>query len=208
MKKIKPICLIFAFSCAIYSIISCTFSENLKKGWSPVSINQHLFFPERDADDWTYPWYMVSHEDGSFENTLGVPITAQDTVKLIHLSDCYVFRGEDTLSRLVYTKAHLTDTVLHVTIFDESASNFEDLFLDIVDCKQFKPMYKKGLITPHDSITIQFTQQLLEINKPSYIKGDTLIGYLDISLEQRVYARNTYNLTSKRIKGVFEAVIE
>lgn len=73
----------------LVSLLSC----NAKTGdtrWNKIQT-----FVAGDKEDfgftkqWSYPWYIIKNEDGSFENTMGETVTAEDTAHIYFTSTCY-----------------------------------------------------------------------------------------------------------------------
>ncbi len=180
--------------------------------WGNVNINENLALPKKDITDWSYPWYMIKHKDGHFENTLGDKIKAKDTTKIHHQSYCYSLVDDDTISRLKFSKAQQIREKVFIKLYDQSASNHESLTLEMIDFKKFNPTYKINYVFPYDSIGIKFLRKELEIKEEIYQKGGTLIGRIDLELEQKIYKEVNDNqkvtTTIKRLEGIFEVEIE
>lgn len=178
------------------------------KDWGKVKINKSLEIPEVRDDDWSYPWYIIKYNDDQFENTTGEMIDKEDTVRMIHNSSCYSLSDNDTLSRLKFCKAVLEGEELKLKIFDESASNFEDLLITIYNGDRFRSRYKIAYVFPYDSISIKIKNEELIINKEAYSKGDKLIGELDIEFIETIYLGIEKRTKTKRIIGNFSAILE
>ena len=176
--------------------------------WTTVTINKNITSVKKDSTDWSYPWYMIKHKDGHFENILGEQINTEDTTKIYHNSYCYSFVQEDTTSRLKFAGAKKNNKAVSIKLFDESASNNESLELEIENFKKFKPTYKINYVFSYDSIGIEFKKKYLEINKNTYEKGENIIGKVYLEFEEKIYNNRKIKSSIKEIKGSFEVKIE
>jgi hypothetical protein len=193
MKKIITMILIISISLFLIekgSAISI-FNNNepikFNKDWQLVNVNENLVLPKEDENDWSYPWYMIKHKDGHFENTFGDEIKNEDTMKLYHPSHCYSFIEKDTMSRLKYAKAKKVGKIVQISLFDRSASNNESLDLEIKNFEEFNLKYNISYVYPYDSIVFTFLKKELEIKKSNYQKGENLVGYVNCILEEKIY---------------------
>jgi hypothetical protein len=219
MKKIITAILIISISLFLIekgSAISIFNNNNetisINKDWELVNVNENLVLPKEDKNDWSYPWYMIKHKDGHFENTFGDEIKHEDTMKLYHPSHCYSFIEKDTTSRLKYAKAKKAGKTVQISLFDRSASNYESLDLEIKNFKEFNLKYNISYVYPYDSIVFTFLKKELEIKKSNYQKGENLVGYVNCILEEKIYTnKNNKKEIHSKIKdlnGVFEVIIE
>lgn len=58
MKKIQAVILLF------YCFMPVARAQSNGDKWV---LNKHPEVPAIEADDWSYPWYMVEYEEGKFE---------------------------------------------------------------------------------------------------------------------------------------------
>ncbi len=178
--------------------------------WTALRINENLIPLEEKINDWVYPWYVIKHDDGHFENILGEGITEIDTTKIYCQSYCYSLVEEDTISRLKFAEAQQVGQTVFIKLFDESASNNETLELEVIDFEKFNPTYKLNLVFPHDSVVINFLRKEFEIKKKNYQIGDDLVGKVDMEFEQKIYrkGKKQTNAIVKKISGIFKVKIE
>ncbi|GAA4107135.1 hypothetical protein GCM10022393_02160 [Aquimarina addita] len=180
------------------------------KGWIPLIVDEQLEIPKIGPDDWSYPWYMIKHNDGHFENITEDTIIEKDTIRVIHHSKCYTYltkKGKTIpISRIPFVTSEIKGDTLALTLFDESASNNEKLTLQLVN-DFFKINYHTVYVFPYKDIQYEFKSASLKVNKmPPYKKGMLLKGVLATEfVETIIYNDNTpSDVRDKLIEGTFE----
>ncbi len=184
--------------------------------WKTVQYDPHLKMPEKNADDWSYPWYMIKHVDGHFENTMSDTIQAEDTLRLYHNAHCYTYddqtatNAKNYRSRLPFAEAKRSEDTLKLKIHDFSASNYELLHLNIYGGK-YKMTYRTSYVYLYQDIEFDYLNSALVLQKrPPYQPGDTLKGALTLELNETIiFEDGKSNPPSSRlIKGTFEVEVE
>ena len=182
--------------------------------WHPFVVDKDWKIAERNPTDWSYPWYMIQHQDGHFENTRSDSISSRDTIKIIHNSDCYSYLNNktgdfnidspDPISRLKFCEAILQNDTLRINLYDQSASNNEKVEIRIVD-GQYQLEYKIAYVFPYDKILIVYLNQNLILNQSSFKVGNELTGDLNLKLMETILfdSGKKSNPIYKEIKGSF-----
>lgn len=181
--------------------------------WCKYIIDVNLKTPAIDSSKWTYPWYMIKHQDGHFENTLGESIMSSDTAHLIHNSRCILqteihYSNDRINSDLKFAKAILVNDTLQIKIYDESASNWNHVTINVVK-RKFNLNYKANYVFPYKRIDYQIEKKSLILNsKPPFKKGEIIKGSVEIELQETI-VKETGNLSkNKIIFGTFETKVE
>ncbi|MEM8901235.1 MAG: hypothetical protein AAGC85_24200, partial [Bacteroidota bacterium] len=150
--------------------------------WSEIEIDPQLSELEVDPNDWTYPWYVIKHED-YFENTFGEPITEEDTAHIIRNSFCNLITISDSnesSTRLPFAGARWRDDTLQLNIYQEGASGIVALELDILG-EKFTPRFLIYYIhDPEEQSTAYLEQSLILHKLPE--KGKPIKGEVNILL--------------------------
>ncbi len=164
-----------------------------------------------DSTKWSYPWYIIKHENG-FENTFGREIVKQDTMPILHNSSCQVsLEGISYKKSLPFAKASLINDTLKLFVFDESASNFENVSITITN-NTFLVCYDKAYISNKKLKSVEFIKSKLKISQlAGFELGRKLYGSLELELIEAT--NNAINLqrtnySRKKVIGSFEVVIE
>lgn len=176
-------------------------------------MNAQLEVPAIDSSDWEYPWYVIKHEDGKFENTKDDSISAQDTIHLIHNSKCFTYRikngkkDEEPCTQLPICEAKLSHDTLLISTYDFSASNAEAVYISVYG-DQYLMTYKVNYVVPYQKIEVENINQRLVLNQSSFKKGQVLKGevYLEIK-ETMTYESGKKSAFNKLIEGTFEVKI-
>ncbi|MFT5618889.1 MAG: hypothetical protein ACI85I_002124 [Arenicella sp.] len=192
---------------AFQFLIPTAFAQsNCTKTTTPIKINSLLETNAIDSSVWRYPWYVVKHSNG-FENTLGEGISEKDTAHIILNSNCTVSLGKDRMYLLPFAKAILRNDTLKISIFDESASNFESLEIQIVN-NEFSVCYNKAYMTGAEIKSIDFSKTEFTTNQANFQKGDLLKGYIKMVFVKKLVESSKVVSLRKQVSGDFEVRIE
>lgn len=177
--------------------------------WQPVQIDSTLESLEIDRSDWTYPWYVIKH-DTYFENTTGEGISESDTAHLIRNSGCQVASSSNTgnwtfTSRLPFADQTWKEDTLIISIYQESASDNQELVLTIVD-QQFTAEYQIAYVFPTDDWQVKIEEASLSVSQHPQ-EGEPIKGQVEIFLREIVewpeWKSNEVDTIQKKIQGTF-----
>lgn len=159
---------------------------------------------------WSYPWWIIEHEDGQIEKTMGEPDDDKELPKLKLTAKCFTaHQGEHWIK---FCDAKLTtDGSLELFIHDVSASYLDNLRMVVKD-GQFTSQY--WTIYPGDKgdegLIWTTTRQSLVLNKRKYRKGDEVRGKIKFECLQEI-TNPKYKGRFPRsiaVQGVFRTVVE
>jgi hypothetical protein len=177
---------------------------------SRVEYDPQIFDPFFDEEETSWPWWIVDHGDGTFEDTTGQITKREDIPILIHTADCRT--RHQGLHNINYCSATLQkDGIIELKIEDQSASTGDFLTIQIKDGKffsQYKTYY------PGDPSDINLiwttTKQRLILNKKEFKKGEVIKGRVEFECVQEVSnpkygGRNPQKI---RIEGTLKPILE
>ena len=182
--------------------------------WKKYKVSENIEMPEKRSSEFSYPWYMVKHENG-FENTLGEPIRERDTIKNYYNSWCYTYLEKegrtfsDTLGRLPFCNFREYDDRLKIEIYDLTASNNESLFIELTG-GEFKVDYQTSYVFPYEKIKWKIKEKELRLNQKLPIKrGSLLKGEVEVKVEETIFYQHPQpkSIRTKIIKGTFQLTI-
>ncbi|MFK7772568.1 MAG: hypothetical protein AB8F94_10520 [Saprospiraceae bacterium] len=189
--------------------------RKMNSEWKSYIVDKNIKDLEIGKDDWSYPYYVVKHENG-FENTMSDIVTPQDTIHIIHNAKCISLLEKeervfsDTLSKLNICKYRVKDEILGLKLYEESVSNGEGIYLEIKD-RKYKVDYKTTYVFPYKNIEWEIIDRKLELNQflPVMI-GSELIGEIDLKVKETIHFDNEKPSTTrtKIFKGKFQVNIE
>jgi len=215
MKNNFTIVLLFALGICLFCSAVFPKKKTFNTDWTPIIFDENFTTPKIEEDDWSYPWYVIKHQDGHFENTMADTILPKDTIHQIHNSRCYSFFKKKNIldkeahDRLKFCEAKIKMDSLNIEIYDMSASNGEIIFLTIVN-NHFKLKYNTAYVFPYKNIEFTYYNQYLKINKkPPYLKDDIIFGEIKTEFEESIIFEKdkTTSTKTKVIKGTFEVKI-
>lgn len=197
-KTMKPL--------SIFLIFFLFFSQI---NWKATEIDPSLNELEIDRSDWTYPWYVIKHDD-HFENTAGDSISKQDTAHLVRNSHCFVqtdHEGSTISSRLPFAKAEWKNDTLMLSVWQYNASDIQTLTFKVIDGK-FSSAYEIAYIISPDLYSLKILEQSLSLNdipEPGHpIKGRiNMVLQEEIILPSWATEKEGTDTVLKKIEGTF-----
>jgi len=162
------------------------------------------------AAKWSYPWWIVQHEDGHIENTMGGTTDKKELPKLKHTAKCFTYHQGEHWIR--FCKATLNaDGALELFIHDESASYWDNLRI-LVKGGEFTSQYWTSYPGDKGDEGLIWTtiSQSLVLNKRNYRKGHEVRGRIKFTcLQEETNVKYNGRFTrSITIKGVFQTELE
>lgn len=177
--------------------------------WKATEIDPSLNELEIDRSDWTYPWYVIKHDD-HFENTAGDSISKQDTAHLARNSHCYVktnLEGSTSSSRLPFAKAEWKNDTLMLSVWQYHASDIQTLTFKVIDGK-FSSDYEIAYVISPDLYSLKILEQSLFLNdipEPGQpIKGRiNMVFQEEITWPSWATEKEGTDTVLKKIEGTF-----
>lgn len=175
--------------------------------WRPIVIDNSLDSLEVDITDWSYPWYVIKHET-YFENTVGEGISEADTAHMIRNSHCNLSVTQDRIknsSRLPFANSTWNKDTLTITIYQENASDNQELVMTIVG-QQFDAEYDIAYFISPKQWKYEVKEASLTFSrKPK--KGEDIKGKVDLEMIEIIewpeWKSTKIDTIQKRIEGTF-----
>lgn len=157
---------------------------------------------------WDYPWWTIRNDDGSFENTAGNAISAQDTAHLYFTADCTSdHQGEHAVQ---YGYAKIEEDLLTLSFRGGEPAYFDRYFIYIKK-NEFGAAMDVSYIFPseHIRIDIRTLSQELLLDRSEVKAGDTIKGKVDVSfLETHSEKKQIIYQDTIRFHGYFKIPVE
>ena len=155
----------------------------------------------------SYPWYIIEHDDGHLENTMGGKVSREDAIKLEHTAKCVSsHQGEHVMT---FCDAEVTNDGLALNISGGLPAYASDLSLQIVKDKvvkcEFKATYPMSV--PGEQLSWTITKKALKIKSESFKPGERLLGWLLVEFEETCKAGEKTSRQTHRIEGWIKPVI-
>ena len=175
--------------------------------WSKVHYDPRLTDPFFKSNEWRYPWNIVKHPDGHFEDTSTGIRPKKEPPHLKHTAKCFS-TSHGTKHLLLFCKARLLDrNEIDLFLYDTDPGCLDDLRVQIRNgmftC-QFSTRYKIWLPTDR-GIVWKTTRQALVLDKNVYRKGDTIKGKIDFECLEFGNPKHPRKI---EIYGIFKTVVK
>ncbi|MFT4601469.1 MAG: hypothetical protein ACI857_001649 [Arenicella sp.] len=181
-------------------------SINLHSFAQTIAVNEKLELLKTDSTDWTYPWHVIKHKDGHFENTFGLPITQSDTAHVLKNAQVFVYILKDLKEvkyRIPFAEATIDKDTILIELNDESASNFEGLSIKIFE-GEFELEYHKAYIQMLANIKVEFLEQKVTLSQSHFEVGEEIKGEVFVIVKETVeWPDQTVEIIEKTIRGSF-----
>ena len=149
--------------------------------WSRVNCDPKLTDPFFESNEWSYPWWILKHSDGSFQSTRSDderPV--KDPPRLKHTAKCFSTSfGSKHLVR--FCEARLLDVNTIDLLIHEFSPAFRDALRVQIRKEKFTSrswtLYIAG--PPPDGYKWMTKRQELTLDKKTYRKGDVIKGRID-----------------------------
>lgn len=177
---------------------------------SPVEYEEGLTGPFFEGETWRAPWWIIEHDDGTFEDTTGRITRREDIPRLRNTADCRT--GHQLPHTIRFSSARRIDEeTVEIRIRDETASTYDDVMI-LVRNGRFLARYRTvyPVAAANDGIVWTTKKQRLVLNKRSYRDGETIRGWIEFecteeSTDPRSGAKERRVI---RIEGPFKPVLE
>ncbi len=128
---------------------------------------------------WDYPWYIIRHDDGTFENAQNDTLDADDTAHVFNTARVHTsVQGGYDIRYCTAVRTEEEDVVLY---FEDGLPAYANTF--IVNIKNGRAgatpdLASPGLPSAKNSWTVTALTVLL--NQARYSPGDTVIGHVEM----------------------------
>jgi hypothetical protein len=182
--------------------------------WSRVDYDPKLTDPFFKSNKWSYPWYIIKHPDGHFEDTRGKR-PKKEPPRLKHTANCFsAAGGAEHLLRFCEAR-FLDPNGIDLLIHETNPSYIDALRVQIRNgmfaCQYWAKYRIRFSIKPGTIWTTK--RQKLTLDKKAYRKGDTIKGRIDFECVEEAtnpsyvekYGKNP---TTIKLHGVFRTIVE
>lgn len=157
---------------------------------------------------WAYPWYVVKHPNGKFENTLGSDIKKADTAHLYFTANCQtnVMGGY----KLRYCFANKNANGIRLKFADGSPAYENEYLVYITKNKHsFEPKLTYPVLVPDNDKTYRVIKSTLSLDPQDDDKAEILSGYIDAEFTETSSAPKTKPVTRKYyFRGYFKTEVK
>ncbi|MEW6533758.1 MAG: hypothetical protein AB1473_23210 [Thermodesulfobacteriota bacterium] len=170
-----------------------------------------LFF---ESSEWSYPWWIIKHPDGHFEETTGDERPEEEPPRERHTAKCFS-TGFGSKHVVEFCEARLVDNNTIDLLIHHTCPGFLDRLRVQVNAERFTCQYwtfYPGPIGQADFIWTTMRQKLT-LEKQAFRKGDVIRGRIDFEcLQEATYPKfvEKWGTWPKIIKlyGVFKTIVE
>jgi hypothetical protein len=186
--------------------------------WSKVRYDPKLTDPFFKSNEWSYPWYIIKHPDGTFEDITSDKRPEKEPSHLKHTAKCFITAIESGRAKdlVTFCKArfHNVNTI-DVLIHKENSADIDRLKVQIKNgmfASQYWTVFKK-LARARARIIWTTTRQKLILDRKEYRKDDVIKGRIDFEcVEEPTDPRYVEKWGRKpitiRVNGVFKTRVE
>ena len=177
---------------------------------SAVQYDANLTDPFFKTEKSSYYWWIIEHDDGTFEDTSGEYKKGDKPPRLRHTADCVTeHQGKHTIH---YCEATLhPDNTIELYIHETTPSTYDNLSVKIKD-GMFRSQYWTKYVQDRGDEGVIWTtkKQKLILNKKQYNKGDTILGKIFFECLQEVTNPRCGGRFPRTIKveGVFKPILK
>jgi hypothetical protein len=182
---------------------------------SQVDYDRKLTDPFFKSNKWSYPWYIIKHPDGHFEDTRSDKRPKKEPPRLKHTANCFstAYGGAHLLR---FCEAKLLDPNMIDLLIHESNPAYIDAVRveirnEMFSC-QYWAMYKVGFKRRPGTIWTT-TRQELTLDKKIYRKGDVIKGKIELECVEEptnpeYIEKWGKNPKTIKVYGVFKTIVE
>jgi hypothetical protein len=170
--------------------------------WSKVDYDPKLSDPFFESDEWSYPWWIIKHPDGHFEDTTSDKNPKKEPPRLKHTAKCFSTRFYKHV--INFCEARVLDAnTIELIIKHEGAAFIEIMRVHIRNGK-FRTEYTAatgGPMSDQGPPPCTKVREELTLDKERYRKGDVMKGRIDFECVRR-------NPPGFKVYGVFKTVVK
>jgi len=157
---------------------------------------------------WAYPWYVIKHPNGKFENTLGGDIKKADTAHLYFTANCQtnVMGGY----KLRYCFSNRSAKGIRLKFADGSPAYEKEYLVYIKNNKHsFEPKLTYPVLVPGNDKTYRVIKSKLMLDEQHDNKAEILSGYIDTEFTETTSASKAKPVTRKYyFRGYFKTEVK
>jgi len=181
---------------------------------SQVHYDPKIIDPFFKSNKWSYPWYIIKHPDGHFEDTRGKR-PKKEPPRLKHTANCFSAAcGAEHLLR--FCEAKLLDANMIDLLIHETNPSYVDALRVQIRNETFSYQYwalYPVRFKPKPGTIWTTKQQKLTLDKKTYRKGDVIKGKIYFECVEEPtnpkyiekWGRNPKTI---KVHGVFKTIVE
>ncbi|MBI5568597.1 MAG: hypothetical protein HY914_01495 [Desulfomonile tiedjei] len=179
---------------------------------SRVDYDPKLTDPFFTSNEWSYPWYIIKHGDGHFEDTTSDKRPDKEPPHLKHTAKCFsTSYGSKHLVRFCAAR-FLGENMIDLFIHEKNPA-FRDALRVRIRNGMFTSQYWTRYVAGPIDLIWTTKRQKLTLDKKEYRKGDVIKGRIDFECVQEItdpeyVEEHGRGLTTIKVNGVFKTIVE
>jgi hypothetical protein len=170
-----------------------------------VSFNSKIdskFFRSYKA---SYPWYIIKNADGTFENTLGDEVSAEDKIPIEQTSNCVsTHQGKHVMD---FCDAIYDAGTLRLEIHGGMPAYASSLMIIVKD-SEFFCLFRASYPAPVSNCTWNILSKKLLFKNRDIKKGRRLSAWLSVEFEERSTYQGKTTTTKHQIEGYIKPIVK
>jgi hypothetical protein len=157
---------------------------------------------------WAYPWYVIKHPNGKFENTMSGKIKKADTTHLYFTANCQTNVMGGYKLRYCFANKNANSITLK---FADGAPAYENEFLVYINKNDhsFEPKLISPALVAENNKTYRVIKSKLNLDQQDDDKAEILSGYIDTEFTETTSAPKAKPITRKYyFRGYFKTEVK
>jgi hypothetical protein len=161
------------------------------------------FFRSKEA---SYPFYIVAHDDGTLENTLGGAIKDKEAVKIEHTARCVSSHMGGHL--MSFCTAEMDDGGVKLAISGGLPAFASYLTVGIHKDRMLTCSFEAAYPSPTGKLEWRVTRKILRLKDDKFQRGTRLFGWLSVEFDEIETLNGNVIRSSHKIEGYVKPVIQ
>lgn len=194
--------------CSEAKFVDPAISECMDKTVSEASVDRTLDTEFFHAKVSSYPFYVIEHDDGHLENTLGEKVTAEDAIKVEHTAKCISsHQGEHLMS---FCEAKQFSGGLLLEMAGGLPAYASSLTLQIDKDKKLRCRFfaTYPMTVPDEKLTWSITKKTFKMTSDKFDVGTRLLGWLSVEFDESCTIDGKVTTKSYKIEGYVKPIIQ
>jgi hypothetical protein len=161
-----------------------------------------IFFDSHEA---SYKWYIVKHDNGTFEDTMGGKVSKEDKIPIEHTSNCVsTHQGEHSMN---FCDANLKSRVLQLKIHGGLPAYASSLLIEVKENQEFFCFFKAVYHAPVTDLKWNILSKKLRLKTSDFKKGKQIFGWLSVEFEETSTYKGEKVAIIYKIEGFIKPVV-
>ncbi len=172
---------------------------------SRIKVDDSLHSPFFTTSETSYPWHIIRHDDGSFEDTLDGTVSRRDMIPLEHTAQCIsTHQGNHQMD---FCHARLSGNTLKLEIYGGLPAFASSLMIEI-NGSQFKCFFRAAYPVQTPGLRWNILSKELVVKTLDFKKGSRMPAKINVTFEE-ITPRNGKELKEQyEIVGYIKPVIQ